>query len=581
MATVGKFVDALYAAFEESGIQAEQCQFDDASGQLVIAAETTRVVPVASLFTRYDACSDDAARAALVAAVAEVFVNGAADVPSSHAGCGARLLPQLWPVVKIAARQATLPAGHQLPHCGLHGEEPPLSADSQDLGVVLVCEYMHDSSCSSAALPPIETPVLSSDLARWGISFVDALRGAMEQLRARTKAGPPAEKRWEHHPSGCGQSCWQDRFDAARAALLPKLIATRKRTDGLPEAGGHVVAFATTGCVLATTSKNALGLCFLGDTLHLQIAPDDEKKKASQVLSTTAYRLLKMRSSDSGDGAKQHPLVQKASEGFVWKWLPYVPGGPPLRSPGEFSVPVDQGEVDAILNAAEAGRSIPVFSQKVPADQTARLFAAFKEKANGFFKAGEYLKAISAYDAALALKPPPPDADAAIAHANAAQALLNLANADESGKREGCAAEAMRRALLATQLDPTYTKAHARVAAACDLLGESAAAAEAREKAAACAAAASAAEAKAKAAKHAEAEEKRKVLETKRAADERARIEAAHREELLERERAAEREKCQAEASQDSAAATEKLTAMLGFKDAGLAGLPSGLKMAT
>ena len=28
--------------------------------------------------------------------------------------------------------------------------------------------------------------------------------------------------------------------------------------------GGHVVAFATTSCVLASMSKNALGLCFMG-----------------------------------------------------------------------------------------------------------------------------------------------------------------------------------------------------------------------------------------------------------------------------------------------------------------------------
>ena len=28
---------------------------------------------------------------------------------------------------------------------------------------------------------------------------------------------------------------------------------------------------------------------------------------------------------------------------MVWQWLPYSPGGPPLHSPGEFSVPVDQG----------------------------------------------------------------------------------------------------------------------------------------------------------------------------------------------------------------------------------------------
>jgi hypothetical protein len=70
---------------------------------------------------------------------------------------------------------------------------------------------------------------------------------------------------------------------------------------------------------------------------------------------------------------------------------------------------------------------------------------------------------------------------------NAAQALLNLAAADEGEKRQGCAAEAMRRAVLATRLDPTYAKAHARVAMACDILGEAEAAAESRKKADVCA----------------------------------------------------------------------------------------------
>merc|ERR1711920_888145 len=161
----------------------------------------------------------------------------------------------------------------------------------------------------------------------------------------------------------------------------------------------------------------------------------------------------------------------------------------------------------------EAGRAIPVFTASADKEKAAALFATFKEKANALFKEGDYLKAISTYDRALDLKPAPSDKDAAIIHANAAQALLNLAAADQSDeKKEGCAGEAMRRAMLATQLDPGYAKAHARVAAACDLLGEPAAAKEAREKAAACTAVANAAEKKAKAAKRAEDEERKRAL---------------------------------------------------------------------
>merc|ERR1712060_81852 len=162
---------------------------------------------------------------------------------------------------------------------------------------------------------------------------------------------------------------------------------------------------ATTSCVLATTSKNPLGLCFMGDTLHLKIAIGDQKAKANQLLSSTPFRLLKMREETT---STQHPLNQKASEGFVWRWLPYLPSGPPLRATGEFSVPVDQGEVDSILNAAESGKDIPVFRESVVPSQ----FAKIKEQANNQFKAGEYLKAIVAYDAALDAKPKPSNADA-------------------------------------------------------------------------------------------------------------------------------------------------------------------------
>merc|ERR1712217_652913 len=148
-------------------------------------------------------------------------------------------------------------------------------------------------------------------------------------------------------------------------------------------------------------------------------------------------RLMKLREPpNQGGDAQRHPLNQKASEGFVWKWLPYTPGGPPLRSPGEFSVPVDQGEVDAILNAVEAGRSIPVFTANVDQEKAAALFATFKEKANAFFKAGDYLKAIATYDRALDLKPSPSDKDAAILHANAAQAHPQTHQSAGSAKYE-------------------------------------------------------------------------------------------------------------------------------------------------
>jgi len=544
MATVASFVDALYKSFSENaGLDTKLCDFHEASGQLIIAGDKTRVVPVASLFPPYCACCDDAARGAFIKAVTEAFVHGTSDVPEGYSDCGTRLLPQLWTIEKISARKATLPEGHDLPNCGIHGEESPLP--THNMGVVLICEYIH----SGRALEPIETPVLSSDLTRWGVSFKDALKVALENLRTRTKESVPANKRWEHHPTGCAQSCWHDRFDAARAALLSKLITQRKRPDGQPEAGGHVVAFATTSAVLASVSKNALGLCFMGDTLHLKMAAEDKRANANRMLSTTPFRLVKMKDS-SGVDAPRHPLDQKASEGFVYRWLPYSPGGPPLRQEGEFSVPIDQSEVDAILNAAEAGQKVPVFTH----EETSRpsKFQELKDKGNTLFKTGDYVKAIVAYDAALATKPAPNDKDASIVHSNAAQAMLNLAR-DSEEKREGCAAEAMKRALIATQLDPMNAKAHVRCAAACDYLGEKEAAAEARSKADACMATSASAEAAAKEAKLAEAQKEKAAKEAARARREELLAKEAARDALLAREKTLENEKWDAEAAKKRA----------------------------
>jgi len=576
MVAVAGFVEALCKALEAAGFAGEHRQFDEASGQLVLEGAITRVVPVAALCPGYTSCPDDSSRCEFINAVANAFAHGAADVPSNYSDCGARLLPQIWPIHKILARQATLPCDHKLPHCGLHGEQPSLLTSGSGMevhtvGVVLVCDYMADSS--KPLLAPIETPVLSSDLARWGVSFVDALQKALENLRVRTRVGPAVDKRWEYHDSGCARSAQCDRFDAARCALFPTLVVKRKRSDGVPEPGGHIVAFASTSCVLAATSKNALGLCYMGDTLHLKMGNDDENTKAQNLLSTTPYRLLKMKdpfaaatSSKSDPPPMRHPLNQIASEGFVWRWRAYKAGGPPLCAQGEFSVPITQEEVDGILGAIQSGGPMPVFSHPDP-EEVAKpsQFAKLKEQANAVFKAGDYVKAIVAYDAALSSKPAPSDSDAAIAHANAAQAMLNLAGVEvDNDRKQGCAAEAMRRAMLASQLDPTFGKAHARLAAACEILGEHAAATEARGKAEACANAKAIADTAANAAKQSEAEKEREELKARKEKMEQARQVREHRDALLEREKAYEDEKELGALSKEAATAA-KLSVALGI----------------
>lgn len=242
-----------------------------------------------------------------------------------------------------------------------------------------------------------------------------------------------------------------------------------------------------------------------------------------------------------------------------------------MKATGEFCVPEDQAEVDAILAAAEKGMPVPVFSSRkaagLPADKalsasSASDFASRKEAANALFKSGDFVKALAAYDAALAAGPPG-DAEAAVLHSNASLALLRLAEQD-GPRRLPCAAEAMKRAVRATELDPTYAKAYVRCAAACDILGEPAAAAEARAKADGCLAA----EEATKNAKRREIEENRNAEQERKAAIAKSVEERKARDALLERERALEEEKIEKEGAEVSA----HLASMLGI-DAGLAGV--------
>ena len=133
--------------------------------------------------------------------------------------------------------------------------------------------------------------MLSKDVRNWSISWTDALRSALDNLRQRTRrleASSVFQKRWEHHPSGCGSTLWRDRYDAARCALLPSVVARRKREDGQPEPGAHVCVFAARGLALGSTSKTPWIMLF-GDVVHTKIKPTGD------MLSAQAYRLVKVK----------------------------------------------------------------------------------------------------------------------------------------------------------------------------------------------------------------------------------------------------------------------------------------------
>ncbi|CAE7542197.1 unnamed protein product [Symbiodinium sp. CCMP2592] len=57
---VAAFATRLREAFDEAGLDGQKCEFDEASGQMILHGEVTRVVPVGMLFAHFAACKDEA-----------------------------------------------------------------------------------------------------------------------------------------------------------------------------------------------------------------------------------------------------------------------------------------------------------------------------------------------------------------------------------------------------------------------------------------------------------------------------------------------------------------------------------------
>ncbi len=449
------------------------------------AKKQARLVPApefARLAAAYGNAATEPQKNGLVECACRAYVGGAADVPGNWNDAKSRLLPQLWTLSKIRQKQSTLPPGVILPYCGLHGED---DSTLYDVGVVLVCDFAPEDANNA---PSLETVVLSKDVRNWSISWTDALRSALDNLRQRTRrleASSGFQKRWEHHPSGCGSTLWRDRYDAARCALLPSVVARRKREDGQPEPGAHVCVFAARGLALGSTSKNALGLCYLGDIVHTKIKPTGD------MLSSQAYRLVKVKTAPG----RKHPLVQKAGEGVTWKWLPYAPAA----LSGEFSLPTSQDEVEALLECIEHGRPCPVFG---PTEDERRFevrkstFDGSKAQGNASFQGGDWKGALQSYDRAckvaaeaasdrMPLYPDEPRPLAAV-HANAALCFMKLAEESEGKQREVLYAQALKRAMSSAEADGTYAKAHDRCSKCFEALGEMEASKESRKLYEAC-----------------------------------------------------------------------------------------------
>ena len=168
-------------------------------------------------------------------------------------------------------------------------------------------------------------------LARWGKSFQDVYAQAVDNMKHGVDVKCSSTS-WKSHPSGCATSPWNDGLDAARVAIFPSL-AENAKADGGADDGDRVVAFGANNCVLTAGAQNPIGLCFCGDIVCNDIG------STGDLLSNVPYRLNRI-------------------DANTFQWTPYLP----QSGRKEFSVPAEQSEIDAILEAVQSGRSIPVFA---------------------------------------------------------------------------------------------------------------------------------------------------------------------------------------------------------------------------
>ena len=208
---------------------------------------------------------------------------------------------------------------------------------SKDLKKLFICENVEKGINDLAIAIVVDRGharffITKKTLLEWDKAFDFVFKAAYENMKSELKLN----EKWTSHASGCATSPWNDGFDAARVVLFPHLCTKAKLTTGMDE-GDRVVLFGTSNCAMSAGSRNPIGLCFSGDILINDIV------KTGEMLSNVAYR-VKFKSSSP-----------TASTSF--EWMPFTP-----KASFEFSVPNEQSEIDAILDAVQGGKKIPVFS---------------------------------------------------------------------------------------------------------------------------------------------------------------------------------------------------------------------------
>lgn len=403
-------------AVAKAGADTTKMNFDQESGILSMEVNgSMRALSPATLFPDYMKLTKETDKSTFVSNVIKTYVSSTSGKPADFQSAMTLLKPRLQTKGYFRKKTAELPQGQSIPHCGLSGAPLTASASLSEIGVCVVVDLGHAI-----------VPVLSGDLVVWGgRSFEDVLAIAITNLRKASgqSAGKGNPKTWKFgkHASACCQSEWGDQFDSTRAAVIPNMVmmmgpgamAGAPRNTG----GDPVVIFAAHSQCMAAGSKNPLSLCFMGDMTLDVVKKRDAQNGGSKssdnitasnltsvLLSVLPYRLRRITGKAN---TKKHPLHMpvhgsKTDEIYVWERY--------KRGEGEFSIPSNQQEIDAILEGTQTGK-IPVFDESKDADgeeipETADEKAIrIKGEGNALFSKKKWKDALAKYTEAIDFQP--------------------------------------------------------------------------------------------------------------------------------------------------------------------------------
>eukprot|EP00943_MAST-04B_sp_MAST-4B-sp1_P002416 g2416.t1 len=331
---VSQFAQSLVLeAMKIPNVDSSKCAFASDGATLNIGFKNhseTRSLHVPSLYSRFSQLVSEAAKNKYVSNAIQTYI---ASDPSQIEM--PKTFDQASVLLKVQIINKSMCISQQHIAC-VPFEKFNGGGSSKDFKKLFMCENVEKNINDLAIAIVVDRGharffITKKTLLEWDKTFDFVFKAAYENMKSEIKL----DNKWTSHASGCATSPWNDGFDAARVVLFPHLCFKAKLTTGMDE-GDRVVLFGTSNCAMSAGSRNPIGLCFSGDILINDIV------KTGEMLSNVPYRLKYKSASPT----KSTPF----------EWMPFIP-----KPSFEFSVPNEQSEIDAILDAVQGGKQIPVF----------------------------------------------------------------------------------------------------------------------------------------------------------------------------------------------------------------------------